>query len=71
MSKARDLAGLLGASSNLTVDTVTSTSLDIGSWQIKLDGSNLRFVYNSTDVFSVTTSGEIIALDDVTAFGTP
>jgi len=51
--------------------TVTAPNLNIGDWQIALDGSDLRFIYNGTDVFKITTAGAIIAKDDVTAFGAP
>ena len=51
--------------------TVTAPNLNIGNWQIALDGSDLRFIYNGTDVFKITTAGAIIAKDDVTAFGAP
>lgn len=52
-------------------DGVDASTLSVGDWEIKLDGTDLRFVYNGTDVFRITTAGEIIALNDVTAFGTP
>jgi hypothetical protein len=29
------------------------------------------FIYNSVEVFKLTTSGAIIAKDNITAFGTP
>ena len=48
-----------------------STAFKIGLWEIKLDTQDLRFVYDGTDVARITTAGEIIALDDVTAFGAP
>jgi hypothetical protein len=48
-----------------------STAFKVGLWEIKLDTNDLRFVYNGTDVARITTAGEIIALDDVTAFGAP
>lgn len=50
---------------------VQTNNLSIGSWDIKLDGSDLRFVYNNTDVFRITTTGAIIAKDNVTAYGAP
>jgi len=51
--------------------TVTAPNLNIGDWQIALDGSDLRFIYNGTDVFKITTAGAIVAKDEVTAFGAP
>jgi len=29
------------------------------------------FIYNSVEVFKLTTAGAVIAKDDITAFGTP
>lgn len=56
-----------GAFTNATV----TTAFKVGLWEIKLDTNDLRFVYNGTDVVRITTAGEIIALDDVSAFGAP
>lgn len=64
------LAEITANGATTTAD-VTVNSLVIGSWEIKLDGSDLRFVYNSTDVARITTAGQIIALDDITAYGAP
>lgn len=50
---------------------ITATSFKVGLWEIKLDTNDLRFVYNGTDVFKVTTTGDVIALANVTAYGTP
>lgn len=50
---------------------VQTTNLSIGNWDIQLDGADLRFVYNGTDVFRITTAGQLIAKNDVTAFGAP
>jgi len=54
-----------------TITDLTTTTVNIGDWDIKLDGSDLVFNYSGTDVFKITTAGATIALDDVTAFGTP
>ena len=54
-----------------TITDLTTTTVNIGDWDIKLDGSDLVFNYDGTDVFKITTAGATIALDDVTAFGTP
>lgn len=62
----------ISLSSTLTgLTDVQTDELTIGSWEVKLDGSDLRFVYNGTDVFRITTAGAIIAKDEVTAFGSP
>jgi len=54
-----------------TVTDLTTSTINIGDWDIELDGSDLVFQYNGTDVFKITTAGAIIAKDDVTAFGSP
>lgn len=62
----------LNLSSSLTGLTEVETSnISIGSWDIQLDGSDLRFRYNNVDVFRITTTGAIIAKDNVTAYGAP
>lgn len=50
---------------------VTTDAVSIGLWEIKLDGSDLRFVYNGTDAVRLTTAGSLIALNNVTAYGAP
>lgn len=50
---------------------VTTSAVSIGNWEIKLDGNDLRFVYNGTDAFKITTTGAVIAKDEITAFGAP
>lgn len=54
-----------------TITDLTTSTINIGLWDIELDGSDLRFQYNGTDVFRITTAGAIIAKDEVTAFGSP
>lgn len=64
--------------SNINLDSsisgltdVTTSAISIGSWEIKLDGSDLRFVYNGSDKMRISTTGQIIALSDITAYGAP
>ena len=40
-------------------------------WSAALDGSDMVFIYNSVEVFKITTAGAVVAKDNVTAFGTP
>ena len=49
---------------------VKATTLSIGDWVIKVDTNELVFVYNSTEVFKVATTGAVTSANDVTAFGT-
>ena len=54
-----------------TITDLTTSTVNIGNWDIKLSTNDLVFEYNGTAVFKITTTGATIALDDVTAFGTP
>jgi len=47
-------------------------SVDFGAsgWSIALSGSNLVFSYNGTAKVKFASNGEIVTVDDVTAFGT-
>jgi hypothetical protein len=49
----------------------TSNSLVSGSWEIKQDGTKLKFTYGGVLVFSIDSSGNVIAKADVSGFGTP
>jgi len=60
----------LNASLTGLTDVATS-AVSIGDWEIKLDGNDLRFVYNGTDAFKITTTGAVVAKDEITAFGAP
>lgn len=74
-----DLNLLDGATANTVVNSkcvvygsageVQSTTLDLGDWTITQSGSELKFAYNGTSKVKITSSGTIVAEDDVTAFG--
>lgn len=51
--------------------TGNSSAILSGSWTVAVSGTKLQFNYNGTNVFSVDTSGNIIAKADITGFGTP
>lgn len=42
-----------------------------GGWAVTPSGSKLYFSYNGTDVASLDSSGNLITLADITAYGTP
>ena len=65
------MAITLDGTDGVTTPELTADGVKIGLWEIKLDVNDLRFVYNGTDVAKITTTGEIIALDDISAFGAP
>ena len=58
------------------IATANVTTVDFGAWTIVESGGNLIFSYGGTPKFKLTstgnsvTDGEVIATDDVTAFGT-
>ena len=62
-------SGGVSASSFTTGGHVETDEIRLGNWVIKLDGNDLRFVYNGTDRIRMTTTGAIIAENDITAFG--
>jgi len=62
-----DLSGSSFVANNVTANT----SFKLGSWEIKLDSNDLRFVYNGTDVCRITTTGNIIASGNINTNGTP
>jgi len=67
LSVANGTGGTITGANSITV----STSFNIGSWEIKLDSNDLRFCYNGTDVFKITTTGDIIAAGNVRTNGSP
>lgn len=46
-----------------------ATTFAIGDWTIKVSGTDLKFNYDGTDVFKLTSAGALTVEDDVTAFG--
>ena len=49
---------------NTRIDTV-----DLGNWTIRQSGSNLKFSYNGTDRFNLSSSGHLTVENNVTAYG--
>tara|TARA_B100000683_G_scaffold133840_1_gene130646 strand:- start:1391 stop:1780 length:390 start_codon:yes stop_codon:yes gene_type:complete len=67
-----DLAGSSSQAFNastLTSTTVNATTVDLGDWTITQSGSSLKFAYNGTNRFSLSSSGALIVEDNVTAYG--
>jgi len=48
-----------------------ATSLTIGDWKISVVSNKLTFSYNDIAKVSIDSIGEIVAVNDVTAFGSP
>jgi len=71
MSRARDIADLVDANGDVKADALDNVAAFPTGWSATLDGSDMVFVYNSTEVFKITTAGAVVTLDNITAFGTP
>tara|TARA_R100000951_G_scaffold55212_2_gene46353 strand:- start:471 stop:1073 length:603 start_codon:yes stop_codon:yes gene_type:complete len=69
------LNGKLGGSNasatitTLNSTTVNATTVDLGNWTISQSGSSLKFSYNGTARFALSSSGALTVENDVTAFG--
>jgi hypothetical protein len=69
------LNGKLGGSNasatitTLNSTTVNATTVDLGNWTISQSGSSLKFFYNGTARFALSSSGALTVENDVTAFG--
>ena len=69
------LNGKLGGSNasatitTLNSTTVNATTVDLGDWTISQSGSSLKFFYNGTARFALSSSGALTVENDVTAFG--
>ena len=50
---------------------VQATTVDLGDWTITQSGSSLKFSYQGTVKFALTSAGAITVTDNVTAYGTP
>lgn len=60
----------LAATAVNTSTLSATTSISLGNWVLSLSSNDLLFSYNGTGVFKMTTSGELQAADDLTAFAT-
>jgi len=65
--------GLTGTASSLTAGTATSAAAitNSGGWNVTPSGTKLYFNYNGTNVASLDSSGNLISLANITAYGTP
>jgi hypothetical protein len=62
-------AGQIASGAITSTSSVTGTSFEIGDWKIYVSGTDLKFQYNSVDVFKLSATGEVTAEGDITAFG--
>jgi len=65
--------GLTGTAASLTagIASVARNITNSGGWSVTPSGTKLYFNYNGTDVASLDSSGNLITLANITAYGTP
>ena len=51
------------------IPTANVTTVDLGNWTISQSGSSLKFFYDGTARFALSSSGALTVENDVTAFG--
>lgn len=68
MSKARNIADIIGGSVELS--TANVTTVDLGDWTVTESTGTLYFAYQGTNKFSLDSSGNLTVVSDVTAYGT-
>ena len=65
------MANLIDANGDIQATNLDNVAAFPTGWSAALDGSDMVFIYNSVEVFKITTAGAVVAKDNVTAFGTP
>lgn len=66
-----DATGNATVGGNLTVTgAVTGNTLELGGWDIQLNGTTLEFEYNGVKKMKLDSSGNLTVVGDITAFGT-
>jgi len=72
-AEVRSLIGLDAADSptfaSPTVTTLNATTVDLGAWTVTEVGTSLKFSFNGTAVLAVSSTGEITAEGNITAYG--
>lgn len=51
------------------IPTVNATTVDLGNWTISQSGSSLKFSYNGTARFALSSAGALTVENNVTAYG--
>lgn len=60
-----------GTAVGLSAGSLTTGATPATAWTVTQSGTKLNFAYGGTTVFSIDSSGNIIAKANVTAYGTP
>ena len=60
-----------GANNITTTATLNAGTISLGTngWTITQDGTDLKFAYNGTDRFKLTSAGALTVEDNITAYG--
>ena len=66
-----DTTGNANTATSATNATNATKIANSGGWNVTPSGTKLYFNYNGTNVASLDSSGNLIALANVTAYGTP
>jgi hypothetical protein len=61
----------VGGGTSATTATTAGAIANAGGWNVTPTGTKLFFNYNGTNVASLDSSGNLIVLANITAFGTP
>jgi hypothetical protein len=64
-------ANVTGTVTNATTSTSAGAITNSGGWSVTPSGTKLYFNYNGTNVASLNSSGNLIVLANITAYGTP
>jgi hypothetical protein len=70
-ASAADIVSAIGATAvtNATNATNATRIVNSGGWNITPSGTTLFFNYNGTNVASLTSSGNLTVIGDITAYG--
>ena len=66
-----DAQGRITSASNTTISGVSANNIVAGNWVIDTAGTKVNFAYNGVVVFSIDSTGNVIAKADIAAYGTP
>jgi hypothetical protein len=65
------MTNVTGTAVGLSAGSLTTSATAATAWTVTQSGTKLNFAYNSVVVFSIDSSGNIIAKANVTGYGTP
>jgi len=65
------MTNVTGTAVGLSAGSLTTSATAGSAWTVVQSGTKLNIAYGGTTVFSIDSSGNIIAKANVTAYGTP